>query len=76
MLYSCIEHMVYITWLITWFIFINTTTILYIYIYIIYIYIYIIYIQYIYTIYIYIYISEHRKNAHNNGNRALPLNDF
>ena len=25
------------------------------------------------TIYIYIYISEHRQNAHNDGNRAQPL---
>ena len=30
------------------------------------------YILYIY-IYIYIYISEHKQNAHNDGNRAQPL---
>ena len=30
---------------------------------------------YIY-IYIYIYISEHKKNAHNIGNRAVPLKPF
>ena len=36
------------------------------------IFIYYIYFIYIY-IYIYIYISEHKQNAHNDGNRAQPL---
>ena len=31
---------------------------------------------YIYNIYIYIYISEHKQNAHYDGNRAQPLKWF
>ena len=33
-------------------------------------------LQGILYIYIYIFISEHRKDAHNNGNKALPLSGF
>ena len=31
---------------------------------------------YIYISDIYIYISEHNRNAHNDGNRALPFKGF